>query len=92
MLFEFLKNKFGINLKIYYDMGSSEAQDKTVKKILPLLEQMDPFVLNSVYEIAQLSKSSALALAVIFQDGFENENNYLDIHDAVNIARLDEHY
>ena len=39
-----------------------------------------------------LSKSSALALALIHLDGSSPEAGYLDIHDAVNIARIDEHY
>ena len=49
-------------------------------------------MLNSVYQVAQLSKSSALALALIYQDGTDEEVGHLNIHDAVNIARIDEHY
>lgn len=43
-----------------------ESQDKSVKKIKPILDNFDPFVLNSVYQVALLSKSSALALALIY--------------------------
>lgn len=57
-----------------------------------MLDNFDPFVLNSVYQVAQLSKSSALALALVFQDGSDPESGHLDVHEAVNIARIDEHY
>jgi hypothetical protein len=60
-----LKQKFGVKLKVWYDIAI-ESQDKSVKKIKPLLENFDPFVLNSIYQVAQLSKSSALALALIY--------------------------
>lgn len=54
-----------MKLKVWYDIAT-EDQDKSVKKIKPILENFDPFVLNSIYQVAQHSKSSALALALIF--------------------------
>jgi len=47
-LFEFLKQKFGVKLKVWYDIAV-ESQDKSVKKIKPILDNFDPFVLNSLY-------------------------------------------
>lgn len=47
-LFDFLKDQYGISLKIQYDLGFFE-QDKSISKITPVLEKLDPLVIYSVY-------------------------------------------
>jgi len=44
--------------------------------------------LNSLYQITQCSKSAALALTLLYQEG----DNRMSLEDAVNVARVDEHY
>ena len=65
-----------------------DPQDKSVKNIQPVLDTLDPIPLNSIYQVTQLSKSAALALTLIFQEG----EGRLSLEDAVNIARVDEHF
>lgn len=77
-LFEFLKTRFGIKLKVWHNIAM-DSQDKSFKKIKPILDNFDPFVLNSIYQVAQLSKSSALALALIYQDGSDPEAGHINI-------------
>lgn len=86
-----MKQQFGIKLNICYHIGR-ESIDSSIKNIGPVLDRFDPFVLNSVYQVAMMSKSSALALALVYQDGVEPDSGYLELADAVNIARIDEHY
>jgi hypothetical protein len=47
-LFDFLRSEFDINLNVQYDMGFFE-QDKSISKIVPILEALDPLVIYSVY-------------------------------------------
>jgi len=49
---------------------------------------MDPIALNSLYQMTQVSKSAALALTLLYQEGDER----LSLEDAVNVARVDEHF
>jgi hypothetical protein len=67
-LFDFLREKFSINLKIWYNIPL-EPQHKSVKNISPILARLDPLSLFSVYQIAQNSKSTALAIAMVLDDG-----------------------
>ena len=90
-LFDFIKQKFNIKLNVCYHIGQ-QSVDSSVKNIVSVLANFDPFVLNSVYEVAQLSKSSALALALMYQDGQDPNLGYLELPEAVNIARIDELY
>ena len=83
----FLKHRFDITLKIWHTIYM-DPQDASVQKMGPILDAMDPIALNSIYTVAQLSKSSALALALIYG---ENEHR-LSLEQAVNIARVDEHF
>ena len=48
-----------------------DPQDKSVKNMVPIFEQLDPIVLNSLYQISQVSKSTALGLAVLYAEGGE---------------------
>ena len=41
-----------------------------------------------IYQITQVSKSAALALTLLYQEG----ENRLSLEQAVNIARVDEHF
>ena len=61
---------FGIKLNICCHIGG-ESIDSSIKNISPIIDRFDPFVLNSVYQVAMLSKSSALALALVYQDGLK---------------------
>ena len=62
-----------------------EPQDKSIQKLKPIMQELDPFVLNSLYAVAQSAKSTAIALSLILK--YE-----LSIQDAVNISRVDENY
>jgi len=62
-----------------------DEQDKSVSNIVPVIEQLDPMVLNSVHQIANLSKSTSLALMLIYQP-------QLSLKDAIKIARVDEQH
>jgi len=73
-----------VTLKVWYNMRLDE-QDKSVSNIVPVIEQLDPMVLNSVYQIATLSKSTSLALMLIYQP-------QLSLKDAIKIARVDEQH
>ena len=84
---DFLRERFGITLKIWHHIYM-DPQDKSVKNIQPVLDTLDPIPLNSIYQVTQLSKSAALALTLIFQEG----EGRLSLEDAVNIARVDEHF
>lgn len=88
-LFDFLKNEFQISLKVWHNIAI-EPQDKSVKKISPVLAKLDPVALNSVFQVAEASKSAALGLALILQ-GPESKTR-LSLEQAVNIARVDEQY
>lgn len=86
---DFLRTRFDITLKIWHTIYM-DPQDKSVEKIQPVLDTLDPIPLNSVYTVAQVSKSSALALALVFQK--EGDGERISLQDAVNIARVDEHF
>eukprot|EP00347_Sterkiella_histriomuscorum_P002958 403366146 len=83
-IFEILEREFGIKLKIFHSI-QIDAQDSSVQKLQPILQNCDPYVLSSLYSISQSSKSTAIALAFILR-------SELNIHDAVSIARVDENY
>lgn len=53
-----------------------------------MLDSLDPIPLNSLYQITQVSKSAALALTLLYQEG----ENRMSLEDAVNVARVDEHF
>ena len=63
-----------------------------MQNILPKLDEYDPVVINSLFQVSQLCSSTAVALTVLFQDGIETESGFerLSLSDAVNIARVDE--
>ena len=73
-----------MTLKVWYNMRLDE-QDKSVSNIVPVIEQLDPMVLNSVHQIATISKSTSLALMFIYQP-------HLSLSDAIKIARVDEQH
>ncbi len=73
-----------MTLKVWYNMRLDE-QDKSVSNIVPVIEQLDPMVLNSVHQIATLSKSTSLALMLIYQP-------QLSLRDAIKIAKVDEQH
>ena len=52
---------------------------------MPLIRTVDNYVLFSLYTVAQQAKSTAIALSFLLK-------NDISIHDAVNIARVDENY
>ena len=57
------------------------------------MEKLDPIVLNSLFQITQISKSAALALTLIYQgDGHDPDEERLSLIEAVNIARVDEQF
>ena len=86
-----MHQQFDIKLKTVNHF-SSETQDPSVGKIRPVLESMDPYVLNSVHQACQSSKSAALALALVYKDGTEEGLSKITLEDCINIARLDERH
>ena len=86
---DFLKERFDITLKIWHTIYM-DPQDKSVQNIQPVLDTIDPLPLNSLYQVTQVSKSAALALALIYQDSSDEKR--ITLEEAVNIARVDEHF
>ncbi len=44
--------------------------------------------LNALYQVTQVSKAAALAFTLLYQEGDER----LSLEEAVNVARVDEHF
>jgi ATP synthase F1 complex assembly factor 2 len=86
-----MREEFGINLKTWYNIPL-DSQDKSIANIVPVLESMDPYVLNSVFQATVLSKSAALGLALIYKDGTDPKYGRMSIEQCCNIARLDEQH
>ena len=86
---DFLKERFEIQLKIWHTIYM-DPQDKSVKNIQPIVDKLDMIPLNALYQITQVSKSAALAFTLLYQES--NDPKRLTIEDAVNIARVDEHF
>ena len=59
-----------------------------------MLAELDPLVLNSLYQITAMSKSAALAFTLLYQGDVEDGDGVerLCLHEAVNISRVDEQY
>lgn len=85
---DYMRQKFEVNLKVWYNVRLDE-QDKSVSNIVPIIEAMDPYVLNSVYHAACASKSASIALKLVFT---ALEHNSFSIEDAVRVARVDEQH
>ena len=47
-LFKFLEKKFGITLEIWHHIAVKD-QDKSVEKIVPILNDLDIVTLNSLF-------------------------------------------
>lgn len=45
---DFMKNQFSINLKVWYNIPLEE-QHPSVDNIIPIIESLDPWALNSVF-------------------------------------------
>lgn len=67
-----------------------DPQDKSVKNIQPILDKLDMIPLNALYQITTCSKSAALAFTLLYQE--DDDAKRLTLEDAVNIARVDEHF
>lgn len=67
-----MNDEFGINLKIWYNIPL-ENQDPSVSKLGPILEELDPFVLCALSQTARLSKSTALALMLLWRQDVKIE-------------------
>jgi chaperone required for assembly of F1-ATPase len=73
-----------------------DSQDKSVSNIVPIIESLDPYALNSLFQSAISCKSAAIALALLWKDGTgiataESEAR-LTLEEAVSIARVDERH
>ena len=66
-MFDYIRDEFNITLKVWYNIPL-DFQHKSVKNITPILARLDALSLFSVYQIAQNSKSSALAVAMVHND------------------------
>jgi len=45
---DFMKNQFDISLKVWYHVPL-ESNHESVDNIIPIVESLDPWVLNSVF-------------------------------------------
>ena len=63
-----------------------ESQDKSVEKIQPILNSLDYWVLSSMFSISQQTKSTALALALLYRP------EEFSVQEIVDISRLDINY
>ena len=78
-----MREKYDINLNVFTDFGINE-QDKSYLKLSKELENLDPFVLLSIFTVAESTKSTMVALALL--------NEEISLEDAILITRLEELY
>ena len=45
---DFMREEFDVNLKVWHHIAL-EDQDKSVDNILPVIDKLDPWVLNSIF-------------------------------------------
>lgn len=91
---EFMKNQFDVSLKVWYHVPL-ESNHESVDNIIPIVESLDPWVLNSVFQSAAATKSAAIALALIWKDGSglaAPASDKFTLEEAVAIARVDERH
>ena len=53
---------------------------------------MCPLVVNSIFQASQVSKSAALAMALIYKDGTTDGHPKMPLEQCMNIARLAEQH
>lgn len=85
-----MSKEFDVNLKVWHNIAL-EDQHESVDNIIPRVAELDPWVLNSVFQASVACKSAALGLALVWQSGCGLSNyDYMSLEQAVNIARIDE--
>ena len=82
-LLKFMEDNYGIKLKVFSDFGFL-TQDPSYKKLHEVLDETDPYTLLSIFSIAQSTKSTVVALALL--------NETISLEDAVLVSRLEELY
>ncbi|CAI2376107.1 unnamed protein product [Moneuplotes crassus] len=82
-LLKFMKDKYGMSLNVFTDFGFM-GQDPSYLKIKDVLEETDPYVLLSIFNIASSTKSTMVALALL--------NEEISLEDAIIVSRLEELY
>lgn len=88
----FMKEQFQVELKVWHHIPL-ENQHSSVNNIIPFVESLDPWVLNSLFQMCVACKSTALALSLILKDGSGLMlpcDQKMSVEDAVAVARVDE--
>lgn len=82
-LLRFMKERYDINLRVFGDFSFLE-QDKSYLKMEEILNEFDHYTLLSIFTIAQSTKSTVVALALL--------NEAISLEDAILVTRLEEIY
>jgi chaperone required for assembly of F1-ATPase len=80
-LLKFMKDEYDIHLKTFGDYGFLE-QDQSYLKMDRILANVDPWTLLCIYTIAQSTKSTVVAFALL--------NEVISLEDAILVSRLEE--
>ena len=90
----FIRDQFNVNLKVWHNIPL-EDQDTSVHNIVPVIESLDPWVLNSVFQCSQATKSAAVSFKLIWRGASEIEaplSEKYSLEDAIRCARVDEQH
>lgn len=80
-LLKFMQDKYDIHLKTFGDFGFLH-QDPSYLKMDEILKNVDPWMLLCIYTIAQSTKSTVVAMALL--------NEIISLEDAILVSRLEE--
>ena len=82
-VFGIMNDEFGIKMTIFESLFNTEV-DKSVLKAKKIFEELDPLALTCLYQMAIVSKSTAIAMCALY--------NKLSIEEAVRASRTDEDF
>lgn len=82
-LLKFMAEKYDIHLNTFTDFGFL-GQHESYLKLDEILKNVDPYVLLCIFTIAQSTKSTVVALALL--------NEVISLQDAIIVSRLEEMY
>lgn len=69
---DFMKQEFDINIVVQTSILHTES-DPSLQKIVPLLEEMDPWTLNAMFVMTSVLKSTSLALYSLYDKALVDE-------------------
>ena len=86
MIFDVLDKQFDVKLKTFDGLNIFDEQPaEAVNRVEQLIEDLDFFALNALFQVTICSKSSAIALALI-------HGGHISVEQAVRLARIDEDF